>query len=402
MNVCFSKTDVTPQRPCRMGGYERKKESIGVLDPIEVNYMALEVEQTTILLAMIDCICLEKSFVEDIKKEVSLATGIAQELILISCIHTHSAPCFFKLTFEQVAAESELTKQLKQQIIQDLQYCVQHLKPCQLIYEHCMIDGIYGNRNVKESWSDKSFHLLKFVQGETCIGGFANISTHPTLLNGDNLLLSADLLGHIRNRLQEKLHAPVLISNGTCGDVSTRFYRNGTESLESSSSNIVSQFYDKKVSDDLTLTTCSHWSVDYISISDFKHDPVHQAIRKQIEENPESPVSSLYLHKCDIKESFGRFEMHLHADVIDYGKLLLITLPGDILSAFGKKIKEAFPDKIVILICYSGNYCNYLVPEEQYGKYFETFNSRLQIGEADKFIQKVIKESKSRIYVDYK
>ena len=99
-----------------MGGYDRNKKVTGVLDPIQVNYMSLEVDQKVILFAMIDCICLEKSFVEEIQEEVSKIIGIAKHQIIISCIHTHSAPCYFKLTFESVPAETALTQNLKEQI----------------------------------------------------------------------------------------------------------------------------------------------------------------------------------------------------------------------------------------------------------------------------------------------
>lgn len=394
MKAGFFKRDVTPNISCRMGGYERKQKSIGVLDPIQVNYMCIEVDKQIVLFAMIDCICLEKYFVEDIQKEVSKLIGIAEHQVIVSCIHTHSAPCYFKLTFESVPAENELTQALKEQIKKDLVYTYQNMQTCNLQYETCMIDGIYGNRNIKDGWSDKSFHVLKFFHKENLIGTFVNISTHPTLLNGDNLLLSADLLGHVRNQLEEQLHAPVFISNGTCGDVSTRFYRNGDDDLDKTSNAIIQQYNQKKTIEKIDLDRCSLIDITYDSISDFKNDPVHLSIRKRIEKDDTNPMKNLFLHKCDIKESMGKFTLKLCSLIIDYGKIMLITLPGDILSTFGKKIKEAFPGKIVIFICYSGNYCNYFVPEEEYGKYFETFNSRLQIGEADKFIRKIINIAK--------
>lgn len=399
MNVYFMKTDVTPNRPCRMGGYERTKKSEGILDPIQVNYMGLEVQHKPILLAMIDCICLDKEFVSDVKQAVSRRTGLSENQIIISCIHTHSAPCFFKLTFESVPAETELTIQLKKTIIEDLCKCSDSMIPCTLQYETCMIDGMYGNRNQKEAWSDKSFHVLKFYHNDTLIGSFVNISTHPTLLGGDNLLLSADLLGHIRNQLEEELHAPVLISNGSCGDVSTRFYRTHHENLNLCTEAILKQYQEKKQQIRLELNKCDMYAIDLQSTSDFTKDPVHQKLKEAILKQ-DSAINDLFLHKCEIKESFGRFTLHLHADIIAYNDLILITLPGDILSTFGRRIKAAFPDKIVILICYSGGYCNYFVPKEEYGKYFETFNSRLQIGEADKFIQKIIDIGKSNIYID--
>lgn len=394
MKTGFFKRDVTPDRSCRMGGYDRKQKSTGVLDPIQVNYMSLEVDQKVILFAMIDCICLEKSFVEEIQEEVSKIIGIAKHQIIISCIHTHSAPCYFKLTFESVPAETALTQNLKEQIKKDLLYCHQHMQTSTLQYETCMIDGLYGNRNVKDGWSDKSFHVLKFFHNNQLIGSFVNISTHPTLLNGDNLLLSADLLGHVRNQLEQQLQAPVFISNGTCGDVSTRFYRDGHEDLDQIAHAILQQYNQKKTTENITLDQCELKDIAYDSTSDFKNDPIHLSIRKRVEADDTNPMKDLFLHKCDIKEAMGKFTLQLRSLIIDYGNIMIITLPGDILSAFGKKIKAAFPNKIVIFICYSGNYCNYFVPEEEYGKYFETFNSRLQIGEADKFIQKIINLAK--------
>ena len=398
MKACFYKTDVTPDIPCHMGGYERKKKSEGVLDPIEVNTMALQVQNTTLLIAMIDSICLDGDFVDSIQITLNQLTKIPKHQIIISCIHTHSAPCFFQLTFEQVPAETKLTHMLKQQVITDLLYCHTHMVECNAKFSSCMIDGIYGNRNQKEAWSDKAFYVLTFQHNEQLIGVFSNISTHPTLLGSHNYLLSADLLGHIRLQLQEHYQCPALISNGACGDVSTRFYRNTQDDVTSSAAKIMKQFLIKQQAIPLTMNSCQIGHCTYRVTVDFSNDPIHLSIRNQVEQS-NLPMKDLYLHKCDIKESFHAFTLLLSSTIAIYDELVFITLPGDILSGFGKRIKEALPDKHVILLCYSGNYCNYFVPEAEYGQYFETFNSRLPKGEADKFIQKVINCAKSLIYI---
>ena len=95
--------------------------------------------------------------------------------------------------------------------------------------------------------------------------------------------------------------------------------------------------------------------------------------------------------RCELKLGFGSFSMNLISSIINLGEVIIVSLPGDVVSAFGKLIKEAFSDYKVIIICYTNTYCNYLVNKEQYGKYFETFNSRCNEGEADIFIDKVIK-----------
>ena len=62
-----------------------------------------------------------------------------------------------------------------------------------------------------------------------------------------------------------------------------------------------------------------------------------------------------------------------------------------------QRIQDAFSDYLVILIGYCENYSNYFVCEEDYGKYFETYISRLNKGNADTFIQSIINETNQLI-----
>lgn len=82
--------------------------------------------------------------------------------------------------------------------------------------------------------------------------------------------------------------------------------------------------------------------------------------------------------------------LSLYSHIIDLGGLMFITLPGDITAVFAKRIREAFQDKIVIIMGYCENYSNYFVCEEDYGLYFETYISRLEKGNADDFIDHTI------------
>ena len=77
--------------------------------------------------------------------------------------------------------------------------------------------------------------------------------------------------------------------------------------------------------------------------------------------------------------------------------LIFISLPGDITAILGKRIREAFPNHLVIILGYCENYSNYFVCKEDYGQYFETYISRLEKGNADLFIQGVINETKKLI-----
>lgn len=393
MKVGYNKLDVTPKESVNMAGYDRKEKSVGILDNIEINTLVLTLNNTSVIISILDSIMLEEGFCEDIRSYISNKYDINKENILIGCIHTHSAPAFFKLVFEDTKVEKELQLEVKLKMIESIEKALEDKTECKVTYKSCSIEGLYGNRNEIDGWSDKGINILEFSNEEEIICSLLNISVHPTLLNGSNLLLSSDLLGSIRKRYSETTNAPTIICNGTTGDVSTRFYRkaSGIDELEYVSNGIMDQINEKITSENVNLSFVSSKEVEYTTHSDFSKDITTINFLKKSEVNP---MINMLKKRCELKLSFGSFNMKLISSIINLGEVIIVSLPGDVVSAFGKLIKETFSEYKVIIICYTNTYCNYLVNKEQYGKYFETFNSRCNEGEADIFIDKVIKEMK--------
>lgn len=392
MKIAFRKKDITPDRPCRMAGYERPGQSTGVLDPIEVNAVAMEMDGQTYVIGILDSITLEKGFCSRVSKAVSADTGIDAEHITVSAIHTHSAPSYFKLAFEDNKIETELLAQAEEAMVSTMKEAAAGMTECRVELEKAEIEGLYGNRNVKQGSEDKQVYLFSFYNRENVrIGALFNISAHPTILNGSSTLLSADLLGHVRALLSERLSCPVAITNGCCGDVSTRFYRtsSGMEELTGTARAITDQFFEKRKPCALAGGSVSSRTFSRISHFDAQTDP---DLKKMTAETAdmEGPMGDFFRKRLKLKESFGAYDMELIAQLRLFGNLLLVILPGDVLSKFGLRIKNAFPDYQTVIICYSNTYCNYLVPEDEYGRYFETYNSKLARGEADAFIDEVI------------
>lgn len=390
MKIGFNKIDVTPKENVNMAGYDRQEKSKGILDNIEINTLVIVSNNTPVIISMLDSIMLEESFCEDIRNYISSEYNIQKSNILIGCIHTHSAPAFFKLVFENTKVEKELQLEVKEQMIKSIEKALQCETECKVTYKNCSIEGLYGNRNEKDVWSDKSINILEFYKEDKVICSLLNISVHPTLLNGCNLLLSSDLLGWIRKKYSNLTNAPTIICNGTTGDVSTRFYRraSGIDELEYVSSGVINQIKEKAISESINLNFINSKEVEYTTYSDFSND---LTTINTLKSNVDNPMLNMLKKRCELKLGFGSFSMNLISSIINLGEVIIVSLPGDVVSAFGKLIKETFSDYKVIIICYTNTYCNYLVNKEQYGKYFETFNSRCNEGEADIFIDKVIK-----------
>ena len=105
----------------------------------------------------------------------------------------------------------------------------------------------------------------------------------------------------------------------------------------------------------------------------------------------------MLLKNLQLKEKLSPMTLLLTSNVIIMGQVILISLPGDITAILGKRLKDAFKDHLVIPIGYCENYSNYFVSSKDYGKYFETYISRLEKGNADIFIDHITDKINSLI-----
>ncbi|NLC97176.1 MAG: hypothetical protein GX675_06370 [Erysipelotrichaceae bacterium] len=403
MKVSFNTIDITPKRPCFMAGYSREEKSVGVHDPILINTCVFKKNESTFILSVLDSIILDFDFCDEIKSVIYKKYNIPIENITIACIHTHSAPAFFKLAFEDTKVDYELKESAKNNILKSIGICLNTLTPCNVLFETLDIEGIYGNRNIRNGKADKSCNLIHFYNyNKEHIGTILNISTHPTFFGKDNLLLSADIIGLVRNKLSKYFNCVVLATNGTCGDVSTRFYRdNLPKDININAENIFNQIINKRKNIDVKDGTIKRIQIDKESYFDAATDPfwikMTKEIEKAIEENNNDIFNKMLLERQKIKKDLSPITLTLISQITIIGNNILITLPGDVISSLGLRIKNSFPDYNVILICYANTYCNYMVSNEEYGKYFETFNSRLPYDAADSFINYVIEKTRSLI-----
>ena len=307
MKAGFDKVNITPQKPCYMAGYSRVEKSRGVLDPIEINTLALEMEGEVYLLGILDSIMVEESFCQRIRGQVSRQLGLDPEHITVSAIHTHSAPSFFKMTFEDNQVETELTESARGGMEKSMVRAFRAMEECRVTLERAEIEGLYGNRNVKGGVEDKRAYLFSFcnIEGKR-LGALFNISAHPTILDGSSFLLSADLLGHIRGKLQDTLGCPLAVTNGCCGDVSTRFYRrlSGKEELEFTAGQVVEQFLEKKKTVPLVKGPVGSHTFEVTSHFEARADEDWKRMSQELEQS-QSPMKEFFMGRLKLKESFG-------------------------------------------------------------------------------------------------
>ena len=89
------------------------------------------------------------------------------------------------------------------------------------------IDGLGTNRRKKDIPCDNSLFVIEFLRQDQKKILLYNLCCHPTVLSGENLLISADFPGAVAGKLEEVPGAydMVVFINGSAGDMSTRFTR---------------------------------------------------------------------------------------------------------------------------------------------------------------------------------
>ncbi len=379
MKISIKKRNITPNEPCFMGGYERKEKSKGVLDDINMISCAMKFNDELLIFCSIDTICIEKTFRDELAKYCANTYGMKEEQFNLACIHTHSGPAIFSLPTCNEPSEEELKKEVFEYFKEDIQTCMNYLKEVRVTYSSVNIEGCYGNRNIKEGTQDKEVILLTFYQEETPVAMFVNMACHPTILNGANFLLSSDLLGNVREQLSKHYNIPVILFNGACGDVSTRFYRENQTSnvVEETAKKVVVQILNHQ-EEPMELSYIQNDIHAFKTTFDIEHDEWTNSEIKRIKQDLETDSTKYqfeknFLHRLEVKKEMKTIECDLLSHIYLFNKMIIVTIPGELVSKVGLALKERYKDYHVLILTYCNNYVSYLVDEEDYGKYFETY-----------------------------
>ncbi|SER93857.1 Neutral/alkaline non-lysosomal ceramidase, N-terminal [Gracilibacillus ureilyticus] len=396
LKCAISEQDITPIKPMDLSGYTidfnyplRRGISNGALDPLLCVTMLLEINGERVLFVSLDFIVVIKSFTEEIREAISNRFSIPVMNIIVSGTHTHSGPHVFLPQYvsnedQEKILEKDYLNIVKEKIFLSVEEVLHNLESVEAYYSNTHINGYYGNRNVRSGSYDDSFHVIRFKNSEDkVIGSFANISCHPTILKENSLKFSADLLGNIRKNISEKWDSPVLLTNGAAGDVSSRHFTNDNtydtviEFGTGISNQVLNNFNESRIDlDDIKVKKVS-LKQEYSPKKDKNLAGIN------ILDNPDVP--EIFKKEVKRKQSVNNILFELESYIYLIGPVSFITFPGECVTSLAEKIKSASNMEITMLICYANDFWYYFVPEEEYGKYFESIISPLPMGLADKY-----------------
>ena len=231
--------DISPKKGIGLCGYPNyERKNTGIHDPLYANCIYIDDGDNEIAIVTADLGYFEKPYVKVLRCNIEEATGIPQTNIMLSCTHTHSGP-FTAMEIEDeeinfgwfTFAYREYLEELKEKIVRVVIEAKNRAKFAKIGAGSGICGkekGIGGNRDDKDGLADPSVGVigLKDVD-DKWIAIWVKYSLHPTLLQYDNLLVSADYPGYLREYIKtKKPEAEFLFAQGATGDQSSRYFRN--------------------------------------------------------------------------------------------------------------------------------------------------------------------------------
>lgn len=92
IKIGWAGADITPQGPSMLAGQHFNRLSTEVLDPLKSTALALESGDEKTIIISADLTGFRMPLMEEVRKRITAATGVAGECVFASATHTHTAP----------------------------------------------------------------------------------------------------------------------------------------------------------------------------------------------------------------------------------------------------------------------------------------------------------------------
>ena len=222
MKASASQVCITPKSNVDLCGYvDRVQPSTGVLDDIYVRALYLESGGEKLLWLNCDLISLSSDQVKRFKDSCRKDYNLLPSQIIISCTHTHSAPCTIRLRNCGVINRRYI-KQLDQWLLDAAREALVALETVQLYFAEvgCFIAV---DRRKGSHYRHVDYRLpvlaLKRSNGDY-LAILANYAMHNVALSYKNRLISGDVAGYAASYAHTNLpgNPVVLLTNGGCAN----------------------------------------------------------------------------------------------------------------------------------------------------------------------------------------
>ncbi len=388
----FARVDVTPPLGTPLHGYYRDRFADGVLDPIELNCVALSDGENTAVIVTGDFLYICESAATPIRKLISKKTGLDEKAVFLHGLHQHTS---FRLGSRAGVAAWEDDRVYLEML--NRKYCdvvtmamddmseatvgvgaEQAAEPLSFIRRFRMKDGSSstnpGSKRLDDivgpiGEADNTVRLVRFMREGKKDIALVNFHTHPDVISGNKL--SADWPGFVRRFTEKDIpDCHCILMNGPQGDTNHVDLYNRRGGYEHS------EFMGRTIADSVINLWDKTEKIDAEGVSfEFELVPIPTNTRGM--ERVEECTELLRKHKAkeldysvtlnDLGE-WGRiariYDQPLFVKVpvscVKAGKLAFVGWGGEPFTEYSRAAHSGAPDKFVIACCLTNGGEGYL------------------------------------------
>ena len=409
MRVTFAQQDITPDVPFPMDGYGRR-EATGVHDNIGVRCVLISdgegQQRRQLCICVADIFFLEPSLAEEARQTIASRTGLPKDAVHVVAIHTHSGPKVSRLADPGCPPDPSLIRVLLDAMGSCAEKCKNQLNSqgsVTALLGTCDLSGLFANRNGVDAGCDTTGTVFSFVpaDGSQRID-ILHVACHPTVLHGENRLLSTDYVGALRERYEALTGAQAVVLVGDAGDSSTRFTRRGEgfDEVERIGGEIARRFAAATLRPaPIALNGIQDVPVhlDYVPAEDETLLSAKRVLTGLLKDPAAAKASGIAAREDDLRQMLGIVEAKLaipricldaSAALADLGCVRLALVPSEVVFSFGERLRDASP--VPVLVCgYADGYLGYAVDQTEYGKFFESYITVFPKGAADEWFSRM-------------
>lgn len=421
MKIGLAKEVITPPLPTLLSGFAAQRKAESVHDDVYVKVALCENENRIHGAISYDLVGFDHLLLNDLKLTMK-RLGLEYDNFMIAATHTHSAQGgmidssngILKGTeYIFMPTDAEMIKKIVEKTGVALKNAIDDLKDAHIYVAKDQLHGIGSNRNHQKFKGNDDILVVYIEQLKGKKAILVNFACHPTVLNQNNVKISADFPGALDQNMFELGYEFSMFLNGSCGDISTRFTREKTGFEEV-------KRYGKILSDKILDMKSNAKEVSYfsfkvdnvkITLNLKKADPVKIAEKKYnefiekvelakakgisggelriIESHKEGATANL----AYAKNAMDISSLEIEINIFKINNDVFIGVPGELFS----ELTNDLQNESVHFVTYQKGYNGYFADEYAYDNYYyEALSSPFEKGQSEKMIS-VIKEKIKQI-----
>lgn len=405
---------ITPALPVMLAGFGVQRKAEDVHDDLYVKVVLLKAPDGYYGVISYDLLCVDGLLLERLKTGMD-EMSLDSSRFLITATHTHSGPCGIMETGEGLARgmacvagvkDTKLVEAVALKTLEALKRAVENCQETKIRIARGSLRGLGMNRNNRALTGDEDVFAAELVQETGSKVLLVNAACHPTVLNHENVSVSADFPGAVNRLMAEEGYAFTLYLNGSCGDISTRFTRKGKGFPEV-------ERYGHLLADKLKemLLEARAAAAEKVSIESFQvqlklkkpDDLEHaekelKASQKRVDEAVEQGIEGSELRLIESGRDGALMSLHyarnapletfqtVTISVLQVNEELFAGVPGELFS----ELSNRFKNEHVHFVGYAGGYYGYFADEAAYDCLnYESLSSPFERGQPEILMEQI-------------